>query len=210
MDQANKQIAGINQKETYQTIVKNAQHMFLNLGYRAVSTRQIAQICGITQPALYHYFKNKQALYVAVIQHTLHHTEIDVNKILNEFTTFQERLTEITIYMMVHFEMDMSQMFHDISHELTPEDQQQIYQWWVKGFLLPLLIMIDDGVSRGEIKDPQAINSTTTELAYFILNLIKSILVPAGDKNVSISERKKLVDKQAKLIIEIFIHGIGI
>lgn len=69
---------GINQKETYQTIIKTAQRLFMESGYRAVSTRQIAKICGITQPALYHHFKNKQDLYIAVLQDALHHTEIDL------------------------------------------------------------------------------------------------------------------------------------
>jgi AcrR family transcriptional regulator len=199
----------MDQKETYQTIVKNAQHLFMKFGYRGVSTRQIAQICGISQPALYHHFKNKQALYVAVIQHTLHHTETDLLIILTKFTTFQERLTKLTIYMMVHFKKDMPQIFHDILHELNPDDQQQIHQWWEKGFLMPVITMIDDGVSRGEIKNPQTIYSTTTELAYIMLNMIKSILVPENVTNISISERKKQVDKKAKLIIDIFINGIG-
>ncbi|MEH7484344.1 TetR/AcrR family transcriptional regulator, partial [Neobacillus drentensis] len=168
MGKNNKQIGAMDHKETYQTIINTAQRLFMELGYRAVSTRQIAQICGVTQPAIYHHFKNKQTLYVAVMRQTLHHTEADLKAILAEFTSFQERFTQIAIYMMIHFEIDMAQMFHDISHELGPDDQQLIHQWWMEGFLMPVVKMINDGILEEEIKNPALLNTNSTELAYLI------------------------------------------
>jgi len=209
MEKANKQPEGINQKETYQTIVQTAQRLFMELGYRAVSTRQIADLCGITQPALYHHFKNKQTLYVEVIQHTLHQTEMDLNAILSQYHPFQERLYQIAIYMMVQFDVDMPQMFHDIFHELGNDDQQKIQMWWKKGFLMPVVKMIDDGLSEGEIRDPLLLNSDSTELAYLILNIIKSILQPATMSKMPVLEQKKIADNKAKLIVEILLNGIS-
>lgn len=205
MSEANKQ----NQQETYHTIVKTAQRLFMEFGYRAVSTRQIAELCKITQPALYHHFKNKQNLYIAVIQNTLQHTEMDLNTILTQYKTFHERLNHIAIYMMVHFEVDLPQMFHDIRHELGENDQQQLQQWWRKGFLMPVVTMIDDGISEGQIKDPKKLNSNSIEVAYLVLNIIKSILQPPAMIKLSESEQKKWAEKKAELIIEIFLNGIG-
>jgi AcrR family transcriptional regulator len=208
MGKAIKQNEDPNQKETYQTIIKTAQSLFMELGYRAVSTRQIAQICGVTQPAIYHHFKNKQTLYVAVLKHTLHHTESDLKKILNEFTTFQDRFSELAIYMMVHFELDMAQMFHDISHELCPDDQKLIHELWVNGFLMPVVTMINDGISAKEIQNPEKLHTNSTELAYFILNIIKSILQPANSVKFTDDKRDIMVKEKAKLVVEIIINGI--
>ena len=199
----------INPKETYQIIIKTAERLFMEYGYRAVSTRQIADLCGITQPALYHHFKNKQTLYVAVIEHALHHTEKDLNGILTQFTAFDDRLTQITTYMMVHFEMDMSQMFHDMQHEISPEDQQRVHQLWVKGFLMPIVTMINDGVSNGEIKNPEEIDSTSTEMAFLILNIIKSILQPSNIGSLPKNEQTAMIKHKANLIVEIFLKGIS-
>ena len=198
----------INHKETYRTIINTAQLLFMELGYRAVSTRQIAQICDVSQPAIYHYFKNKQTLYVAVIQEMLHHTENDLKAILSQFTTFQERLAQISIYMMVHFEMDLAQMFHDISHELSLDDQKLLHQRWTEGFLMPVVTMINDGILQEEIKKPELLNTTSTELAYVILNFIKSILEPETFPLLPKEERQTTAERKAKLLVEIFTNGI--
>jgi AcrR family transcriptional regulator len=208
MAKANKQKEALNHKETYQTIIKTAQRLFMELGYRAVSTRQIAQICGVTQPAIYHHFKNKQTLYVAVIQQTLHHTESDLKAILAKFPTFQERLTQIAIYMMSHFEIDLVQMFHDISHELGADDQQIIHRWWMEGFFMPVVTMINEGILNEEIKNPESLNTNSTELAYLILNVIKANLQPETTAALTNEERKKMAEKKVKLMVAIFINGI--
>lgn len=208
MVKADKQMEAASYKETYQTIIKTAQRLFMELGYRAVSTRQIAQICGVTQPAIYHHFKNKQTLYVAVIQQTLHHTESDLKAILGKFSTFQERLTQIAFYMMIHFEMDLVQMFHDISHELGPDNQQLIHQWWIEGFFMPIVTMINDGIINEEIKNPESLNTNSTELAYLILNVIKANLQPETTAALTQEERKIMAEKKVKLMVAIFINGI--
>lgn len=195
------------QKDTYQTIVKTAQQLFMELGYRAVSTRQIAEKCSITQPALYHYFKNKQALYVAVNQYTLLQTGNALNQILSVNQSFKDRLQQIAIYMMDHFDVDLSQMFHDIFHELEDHHQQEIQKGWVKGFLMPIVRMIDEGVEKREVRDPAELGTNSTELAFMILNVIKSSLEQPKKAN----EPKQAADslKKAKLVIEIFLNGIG-
>ena len=197
MDEADKQ------KDTYFNIVRTAQQLFMELGYRAVSTRLIAEKCGITQPALYHHFKNKQSLYVAVNKYTLSQTEAALNQILNDNYSFEERFRQIILYMINQFDVDLSQMFHDIFHELEAVHQEEIQTGWIKGFLMPVVKMIDDGVLRKELRDPIELNTNSTELAYLILNLIKSALEPQQRGKIEQSTRK------ANLLIEIFLHGIG-
>jgi AcrR family transcriptional regulator len=197
-----------NQRETYQTIVMTAQRLFMELGYRAVSTRQIAQTCGITQPALYHHFKNKQTLYIAVLQYTLNQTEVGLNSILTQYKSFNDRFYHMAVYMMLRFEVDMAQMFHDINHELSSEDQLQIQQWWKKGFLMPVVQVIEEGILNKEIKDPAMLKTTATELAFLILNIIKSVLQAPNFSKLPESEQRKTAERQARLIVKIFINGM--
>jgi AcrR family transcriptional regulator len=197
-----------NQKETYQTIVATAQRLFMELGYRAVSTRMIAQTCGITQPALYHHFTNKQSLYIAVLQHTLKQTENRLQSILNQYTSFHDRFYHMAMYMMLRFEVDMAQMFHDINHELSLEDQTKIGQWWKKGFLMPVVQVLEDGIANNEIKDPSILGTNSTELAFLVLNIIKSVLQAPNFSKLPEAEQRKTAERQAKLIVEIFINGM--
>jgi AcrR family transcriptional regulator len=195
------------QRDTYKKIVQTAQKLFMESGYRAVSTRQIADLCGITQPALYHHFKNKQELFVAVNQHILLQTKTALNEILCNYNSFNARLKQITIYMAVNYGMDLTQMFHDIFHELGENDQHEIHKWWIEGFLMPTIKMIEDGVFQEEIKNPALMKTNSTELAYIILNLIKSILQPAEMKEASSTDS---LEQKANLIIEIFLNGVGV
>jgi len=54
-------------KITYDNILAVATDLFMRDGYQKTSTRDIAKICQITQPNLYHHFKNKEVLYIAVL-----------------------------------------------------------------------------------------------------------------------------------------------
>lgn len=70
----------------------------MELGYRKVSTRMIAEHCGITQPALYHHFKNKQDIYKEVINASIKQTEQALLNITKKFENLQECLYQIAIY----------------------------------------------------------------------------------------------------------------
>ncbi len=49
-------------------ILEIAGQLFMARGYKAVSIRDIAQACGLTNAALYYYFPSKEALFHEVVQ----------------------------------------------------------------------------------------------------------------------------------------------
>lgn len=49
-------------------ILEIAGQLFMERGYKAVSIRDIAQACGLTNAALYYYFPSKEALFHEVVQ----------------------------------------------------------------------------------------------------------------------------------------------
>ena len=51
-----------------QTILAGALEVFTTQGYAAASMDRIAKTCGVSKPTLYTYFKNKEGLFVALIQ----------------------------------------------------------------------------------------------------------------------------------------------
>ena len=52
-----------------QKILQQAEKLFTEHGYQAVSIRQIAQACNFTNAALYYHFTNKEELFSAVMAH---------------------------------------------------------------------------------------------------------------------------------------------
>ena len=50
------------------TILDTSTKLFSQHGYKEVSIRDIAQACGLTNAALYYHFKNKDDLFLAMLQ----------------------------------------------------------------------------------------------------------------------------------------------
>src|SRR5688572_16100689 len=49
-------------------ILREATRLFAERGYAATSVREVVEACGCTKPALYYYFRSKEALFVEAIR----------------------------------------------------------------------------------------------------------------------------------------------
>ena len=49
-------------------ILDTSAKLFSQQGYKEVSIRDIAQACGMTNAALYYHFKNKEDLFLAMLE----------------------------------------------------------------------------------------------------------------------------------------------
>jgi len=55
--------------DTKQHIIQTALKLFLSKGFKETSMNEIAQGVGISKPAIYHYFNNKDTLIEAIFDH---------------------------------------------------------------------------------------------------------------------------------------------
>ncbi|MFD0824130.1 TetR/AcrR family transcriptional regulator [Neobacillus sp. M.A.Huq-85] len=195
--------------ETKQNIINISQKLFMTYGYRSVSTRQIAQSCGITQPALYHHFRNKQEIYIEVVRAIMSRTKFQMEKIKKQYTSFRKRVHQIAYYMLMNHQEDLSQMFHDLKHEMNDETQLLIRKWWLESYFNPIVEIIVEAEKEKQIKDLSKLESNPMEMSYFILDILKSLLQFSGLKNLDDEERMKESERKAKLIVSVILDGIG-
>lgn len=52
-----------------QQIIEAAASLFADKGYYKTTTSDVAEAVGVTQPYVFHFFKSKEALYLAVLKH---------------------------------------------------------------------------------------------------------------------------------------------
>lgn len=76
-------------EDRHAQIIQEATRLFSRDGYRKVTIKQIAQACGITEPALYRHFASKQAIYDAVLD--------SLEKRLVSITIFEELADELNV-----------------------------------------------------------------------------------------------------------------
>ncbi|MDD7970823.1 TetR/AcrR family transcriptional regulator [Roseinatronobacter alkalisoli] len=55
-------------QETRRALISAARALFLEKGYAATGTPEVVARAGLTRGALYHHFKDKQALFLAVVE----------------------------------------------------------------------------------------------------------------------------------------------
>jgi AcrR family transcriptional regulator len=152
-------------------------------GYRAVSTRDIADAVGLTQPALYYHFGGKEALYAAVLEDELATMATDLNAAGALDASPVERLVAIATVLASGGEHDLAQMFHDLRHEISLENRRRIGTAFRDAMLRPILAAIDGIAAEGTI-DPGAIGLERGEAAMLLLSNVRTLVEasrsPAG------------------------------
>lgn len=80
-------------KSTAERVLDAAEDLFAEKGYAATSLGDVADRVGIRSPSLYNHFKNKEALYQAVIERLLERFNAPLAELLEQPVT-RERILE--------------------------------------------------------------------------------------------------------------------
>lgn len=193
--------------ETRRMIVHTAHKLFMEYGYRAVSTRRIADECGLTQPALYHHFSNKQMLYLEVIKTELENTKTGLERILKRYKDTQQVLFHVIYYILLHQPENLNQMFHDMEHELGKEHLPVIARWWEDAYKKPMVSIFQNGMDEGVIRSSSKSGLNAETAAHLLLSML-SQPVKSDMEETSLESIKKSAEKKANLILETILFGL--
>ena len=171
-------------------------------GYRAVTTRQIADACGLTQPALYHYFADKHDLYVAVMQEELARSKVALERIARRDESIEERLRRAVRYLMGTTYRDHMLMMHDIRYEVRQEAQQQLQEAFRASVVAPLTTIFDDGIRQGILPDAVACSVDSKTAAYLFLSMLTRFT------NVARSQETSSSAEHAEIVVKVLLYGL--
>lgn len=128
---------------TRRKILNTARDLFMEKGYRAVSTREIAKIANITQPALYHHFEDKESLYIEVVRELTQNIQVEMHPIMQVTKAKEEQLHDMLIMLIEEHPTNILLMIHDILNEMKPENQFLLYKLWQKTYLEPFQLFFE-------------------------------------------------------------------
>jgi TetR/AcrR family transcriptional regulator len=77
-------------------ILKAAETLFAQKGFDAVSMSAIARLANTSKPNIYHHFKNKHDLYLAVVKTAVRRSSALLDALEDSPGTFRDRLTEFS------------------------------------------------------------------------------------------------------------------
>jgi len=189
-------IWGIDLNEVKQKIIRESVKLFSSKGYHGTSMRDIMKEAGCTQPTLYYYFDNKQALFK--------------ESVLGEFQRMMEQIIG---------DVDASLAVKDIyvraviKRKHFSDYQKQIYSLAIQGWyhLLgneevenQLCVWVNEVIGRrkdflaGRISDPSRLERFTALLMHVFLNITEQIIL----KNEDISDEE--IARRFTMLFELF------
>ena len=183
--------------DTRRLILQAAHGPFMEEGYRAVSTRQIAAACGITQPALYRHFATKQELYIAVLLELLQQTQTRLIRLIERHESVLHRLRLVARMLPSTWE-DAGQMFHDIEHELDEQGRKEVSEAFRSQVIEPIASLFVEGTTQGIFRDVEHGGLAPVEAVFVLLRLLNDTNAPKTGSHLQNTDR----------MIDILLHGI--
>jgi AcrR family transcriptional regulator len=96
-------------------IIQTAQSVFAEHGYKKVTMDDVASKLDIARSGLYHYFKNKEDLFVAVLEHELMLYARELDTLIEQAETTEEKISAFGM-TIVNFRRKCINMYR-ISHD---------------------------------------------------------------------------------------------
>ena len=139
-------------------ILDTSAKLFSQHGYKEVSIRDIAQACGMTNAALYYHFKNKEDLFLAMLQRDHEQTLVALRAAANGPGDLREDLKQlVTCYAEVTCQRRQS--FQTLWRDLrNVEDVRghKLFGEMRSSFLRPLEERLAQAQADGEIQSGDA------------------------------------------------------
>lgn len=197
-------------EETRKTVLRVAQELFMEHGYRAVSTRQIAEACGLTQPALYHYFSDKQQLYLAMAQEELHKTAASLERIQRRGEGIDERLQQVARYLLSNTRHDHGQMLHDIGNELDQATRLVLSEAFQISMVEPLIAIFAAGIQEGFLKSPTAGGVEPMVATHLFLSMISQFAQNRRKANATFfAQHDVSAQEAASFLVQTLLYGLA-
>lgn len=174
-------------------IINHATTLFMTQGFLATSTRQIARELGITQPAIYHHFKNKEDIYVHVLTKFTKEIGTNLNLFLAEDTSPEVTLNNMSNYLIENHSMNFSLMMKDMDEELPEDVKRKIFIMWNTNYFQPFETFF-------ERQQPNlSVNISSRDISLHFLRILSAYT----DKNINKKNQLPIEE-----LIHIFFFGI--
>lgn len=143
-------------EETRRAILRAANDLFMELGYRAVTTRMVADACGVKQPLLYYHFADKETLFLEVHREQAQNSRLALERIAHRrYENIQTRLYQIVGYLRRSHRHNMGMFFHELQHEMSPAMRTTLQELFQSCIIAPIMSIFEEGIQSGFLRSPE-------------------------------------------------------
>lgn len=185
--------------KTRTAILKTATRLFLKKGYALTSTRDIAKEIGITQPALYHHFNDKEVLYLEVLSEHGRKISDEVNQVMRRKSLSpEERLWQLAQVFLKNNPSNTYNRLQYTKSQLSTSGQRKLEMIYLMDYIDPLarFFQLPEVNLRPDILPKEA-----AELFLSAMTPLFGMIQPLGGTMISQEQR-------GKIILDIFLNGV--
>jgi AcrR family transcriptional regulator len=191
-------------------IKQAARKVFMQKGYAAARTRDIAEAAGINLALLNYYFRSKEKLFDIIMLENLQQFIEGIKEILSERQTSLGQKTEIIVANYINLLIQQPDLPLFVLHELRTHPKEIISKIDRDKFISRSYFMqqIKDAVKEGKISPVNPLHFLMNIVSLTIFPFVASpILRNIGGLNQQgfnalMEERKKLIPKWIKIIMQ--------
>lgn len=145
--------------DSREAILQAAQRLFVERGYPGISMREIANAVGVTKAALYYHFRDKEQLFLALLESVLEELSALIEASRSEESSCRRQL-ETFVHRVMTLPSERRASLRLASQELGNLDaatRGQFIATYHALFIDRITAILAEGVARGEFKsvDPQ-------------------------------------------------------
>jgi AcrR family transcriptional regulator len=188
-------------------ILDTAAHLFMQLGYRAVSINDIVKAAEITKPTLYYYFRDKEELFVQMGIQRL----VRLNHALNgaaERDGLAARLAGMAEILLDNSNGDMRMVRHEMAEHLSEDNQRRLGAAFYRNLFEPVRQVMQAGLDRGELP-----RHSSAELAMLFLGIMEAFHGFAGQVGTMAlpahTGRMRTSVFAPEAVVGLFLHGVS-
>jgi AcrR family transcriptional regulator len=136
-------------------ILVEATHLFVQRGYDGISMNDIAAAAKLSKPGIYHHFKDKEDLFLALLEENLDKLADILEKTAALPGTCREHITEFTRALFEQMDADQRAVIRLANQEMSKLSQprrEKFNDHYQQIFLARLDRLFDQGIQSKELK----------------------------------------------------------
>ncbi|MEA2670444.1 MAG: hypothetical protein QOG45_664 [Chloroflexota bacterium] len=137
---------------TRDRILRLADALFAEHGYARVSMRLVATASGVTKPALYYHFRNKDALFEECVLATQKHMGEMLREAAASAGSLEQRVTAVAQILLTGSPHHPVLIQNDIAEHLPAEVRERLEQGFQDNVIAPLSGLFAEAGTRGELR----------------------------------------------------------
>ena len=180
-------------------ILDEARALFLGKGFAATSMQEIAEAVGMTKPALYYHFRDKQELFLAVIAREMENGKRAFFEIMSVDASLPTRLADGATWCFRSIQGDMGRMMSDL-HRFLPADRVHEFKC---NHPMPVELVariLEAARQRGEIDQSE----DPTMLARLFVGMVFGQLAMQSSHEIQQIDPERI----GALVARVFVDGI--